>query len=345
MSETVLNAKTEESGLMKAIVRTKYGSPDVLQMQEVKKPVPDEVRGVLVKVYASSVNAADKYDMRPPMAIRLISPILRMGMGLRRPKEHGLGSDAAGRVEAVSSSVTQFRLGDEVFGAVKNGYAEYGVARESKLTLKPANMSFEQAAALPIAAVTALQAIRDKGGIKPGHKILVNGGGGGVGTFAVQIAKALGGEVTAVTNPGNLELVKSLGADHAVDYTKDDFAEIGQTYDLIVDINAKHSISDYKRILNPNGTVVIVGIKDGLMRGLLYYLIMGRLRGRGDKKFRFFIADIKQKDLAFLAELQTAGKLRSVIGGRYRLNETPEAIRHFERGGVQGKIVVNVRQN
>ena len=345
MSETILNARTEETGLMKAIVRTKYGSPDVLQMQEVKKPVPDEVRGVLVKVYASSVNAADKYDMRPPMAIRLISPMLRMGMGIRRPKEPGLGSDAAGKVEAVSTNVTQFKPGDEVFGAVKNGYAEYGVARESKLTLKPANVSFEQAAALPIAAVTALQAIRDKGGIKPGHKVLVNGAGGGVGTFAVQIAKALGSEVTAVTNPGNLELVKSLGADHVVDYTKEDYAEIGQTYDLICDINAKHAISDYKRILNPNGTVVIVGIKDGLMRGLLYYLIMGRLRGRGDKKFRFFLADIKQKDLAFLAELQAAGKLRSVIGGRYRLNETPEAIRHFERGGVQGKIVVNVRQN
>ena len=345
MSETVLNARTEESGLMKAIVRTKYGSPDVLQLQEVKKPVPDEVRGVLVKIYASSVNAADKYDMRPPMAIRIISPILRMGMGLRKPKDAGLGSDAAGRVEAVSSNVTQFKPADEVFGAVRFGYSEYGVARESKLALKPANVSFEQAAALPIAAITALQALRDKGSIKPGHKVLVNGAGGGVGTFAVQIAKALGGEVTAVTNSGNLELVKSLGADHVVDYTKEDFAKVGKTYDLICDINAKHSVSDYKRILNPNGTVVTVGIKDGLIRGLLYYLIMGRLRGRGDKKFRFFIADVNQKDLAFLAELQASGKLRSVIGGRYRLNETPEAIRHFERGGVQGKIVINVRQN
>lgn len=340
MSETVLGTRQEEGNLMKAVVRTKYGSPDVLQLLEVEKPVPNDTHGVLVKTFASSVNAADKYEMRSPIMVRLISR-----GGLRKPKNRGLGSDAAGRVEAVSKNVTQFKPGDEVFGAVKNGYAEYGIARESKLALKPANVSFEQAAALPIAALTALQAIRDKGGIKPGYKVLVNGAGGGVGTFAVQIAKALGGEVTAVTSTENIELVKSLGADHLVDYTKEDFAKIGQTYDLICDINAKHSISDYKKILNSNGVVVVVGFTGGVIRGLLYFLIMGRLRGRGDKKFRFFIADINQKDLAFLADLQTAGKLRSVIGGRYHLNETPEALRHFERGGVQGKIVINTTQS
>ncbi len=344
MSEAVLTAQTEQPELMKAIVRTKYGPPDVLQLQEVEKPAPDDARGVLVKVYASSVNPADKYDMKPPLAIRLISPILRMGTGLRRPKDPGLGSDAAGRVEAVSGSVTQFKPGDEVFGAVKNGYAEYGVARENKLALKPANVSFEQAAAVPIAATTALQALRDKGNLKPGHKVLINGAGGGVGTCAVQIAKALGGEVTAVTNTGNLELVRSLGADHVIDYTKQDFAKSGQRYDLICDINARHSISDYKRIMNANSTVVIVGIQKNIVSGLLYYLVMGRLRGRGDKKFKFFIADINKKDLAFLADLLASGKLRSVIGGRYRLNETPEGLRHLERGNVQGKIIINVRQ-
>lgn len=340
MSETVLGSRTEQSNLMKAIIRTKYGPPEVLQLQQVEKPAPDDLRGVLVKIYASSVNAADRYDMRAPFFARLIGR-----GGWFKPKEHGLGTDAAGRVEAVTKNVTQFKPGDEVFGAVKNGYAEYGVARESKLALKPVSVSFEQAAALPIAAMTALQAIRDKGRIKPGQKVLVNGAGGGVGTFAVQIAKALGGEVTAVTSTANLDLVKSLGADHIVDYAKEDFAKIGQNYDLICDINAKHSISQYKKILNPNGTVVIVGIKDGIIRGLLYYIVMGRLRGRGDKKFRFFIADINQKDLTFLADLQAAGKLRSVIGGRYHLNETPEALRHFERGGVQGKIVVSVTQS
>src|SRR6266571_5723885 len=203
MTEEVLSLRAKETTLMKAIIRTKYGSPDVLHVQEVEKPAPDDVRGVLVKVYASSVNPADRYDVKPPLAIRLVSPLLRMGMGVRKPKVPGVGSDAAGRVEAVSSSVTQFKPGDEVFGAVKNGYAEYGVARENKLAFKPANVSFEQAAALPIAATTALQAIREKGNIKPGHKVLVNGAGGGVGTYAVQIAKALGGEVTAVTNTAN----------------------------------------------------------------------------------------------------------------------------------------------
>ncbi len=345
MSETVLNprAGAQETRLMRAITRTKYGSPEVLQVQEIDKPVPDELRGVLVKVYASSVNPADRYDVKPPLAIRLVSPLLRMGMGVRKPKQPGVGSDAAGRVEAISDNVTQFKAGDEVFGAVKNGYAEYGVAREGKLALKPANISFEQAAALPIAATTALQAIRDKGNIKPGHKVLVNGAGGGVGTYAVQIAKALGGEVTAVTNTANLELVKSLGADYVIDYTKEDFAKNVERYDLICDIAASHSITEYKNIMNPNGIVVIVGIKTNIIRGLLYYLIVGRLRGRSDKKFRFFIANINQKDLAFLAELQASGKLRTVIGARYSLNDTPEAIRHLIRGVAQGKIVITVR--
>lgn len=275
---------------MKAIVRPKYGSPNVLELEEVEKPIPNDVRGILVKVYASSVNPADKYDLRPPFLFRLIGPLFRLGIGLRRPKDPGLGSDAAGRVEAVASNITQFKLGDEVFGSCLASYAEYAVARENRLSLKPVNSSFEECAAVPIAGLTALQALRDKGHIQPGQKVLINGAGGGVGTFAVQIAKSFGAEVTAVTNTANLDMVLSLGADHVIDYTKEDFAKNGECYDLICDIAASHSVSDYKRILNPNGICVTVGFKDKIISRLLYFLFVGRLLSRGDKKFVFFIA-------------------------------------------------------
>ncbi len=204
-------SKQAEKGLMKAIVRDRYGSPDVLQLKEVEKPAPNDVRGVLVKIYASSVNPADRYDVRgPPFLIRLVLPLFRMGMGLRRPKEAGVGSDIAGRVEAVSNNVTQFKPGDEVYGVCNAGYAEYGTARENRIALKPANRSFEESAAVPIAGFTALQALRNHGHIKPGQKVLVNGAGGGVGTFAIQIAKSFGAEVTAVTNTQNLDFIQSL---------------------------------------------------------------------------------------------------------------------------------------
>src|SRR5436309_10235535 len=232
----ITESRQVEKGCMKSIVRDRYASPDVLQLKEVGKPAPNEVRGVLVKIYASAVNPADRYDVRgPSFLIRLVLPLFRMGMGLRRPKGAGVGSDIAGRVEAVSNNVTQFKPGDEVYGVCNAGYAEYGTARENRIALKPANRSFEESAAVPIAGFTALQALRDKGNIKPGQKVLVNGAGGGVGTFAVQIAKSFETEVTAVTNTKNLGMVLSLGADHVIDYTEEDFTKNGQRYDLICD--------------------------------------------------------------------------------------------------------------
>src|SRR3989454_1850359 len=331
-----------EKGLMKAIVRDRYGSPDILQLKEVEKPAPNDARGVLVKIYASSVNPADRYDVRgPPFLIRLILPLFRMGMGLRRPKQAGVGSDFAGRVEAVSSNVTQFKPGDEVYGVCNAGYAEYAAARENRIALKPANRSFEESAAVPIAGFTALQALRDHGHIKPGQKVLVNGAGGGVGTFAVQIAKSFGAEVTAVTNTGNLDMVRSLGADHVVDYTKEDYTKKGQRYDLVCDIAASHSISDYKRIMNPNGIFVLVGMRDVIIRRLLSFVIRARL-SRGDKKFRFFVAKSNSEDLVTLKELMEAGKIMPVIDRRYPLDETAQAIRYFEEGHTRGKIVITM---
>src|SRR3989454_6462299 len=332
-----------EKGLMKAIVRDRYGSPDILQLKEVEKPAPNDARGVLVKIYASSVNPADRYDVRgPPFLIRLILPLFRMGMGLRRPKQAGVGSDFAGRVEAVSSNVTQFKPGDEVYGVCNAGYAEYGAARESRIALKPANCSFEESAAVPIAGFTALQALRNHGHIKPRQKVLVNGAGGGVGTFAVQIAKSFGAEVTAVTNTQNLDLVRSLGADHVIDYTKEDFAKNGQRYDLICDIAASHSISDYKRIMNPNGIFVLVGMRDKMIRRLLYFTIRKPLASRGDKKFVFFVAKSNQEDLVTLRDLMEQGKVVPVIDRRYALSETPDAIRYFEEGHTRGKVIITV---
>ena len=335
-----------EKGCMKAIVRDRYGSPDVLQLKEVEKPAPNDVRGVLVKIYASSVNPADRYDVRgPPFLIRLVLPLFRMGMGLRRPKEAGVGSDFAGKVEAVSNNVTQFKPGDEVYGVCNAGYAEYGAARESRIALKPANCSFEESAAVPIAGFTALQALRNHGHIKPGQKVLVNGAGGGVGTFAVQIAKSFGAEVTAVTNTQNLDFVRSIGADHVIDYTNQDFAKNGQRYDLVCDIAASHSISDYKRIMNPNATCVIVGMRDKIVRRLLYFAIRRRLASRGDKKFVFFIAKPNQEDLVTLKELMEEGKIAPVIDRRYTLSETAQAIKYLEEGHARGKIVITMEAN
>jgi NADPH:quinone reductase-like Zn-dependent oxidoreductase len=322
--------------MMKAIVRKKYGPSEVLELKEVEKPVPNDLRGVLVKVYASSVNPADRYDMLGPLMARIIGR-----SGLRRPKVPGLGSDVAGRVEAVAENVTQFKPGDEVFGVAMNGYAEYGLARENRIALKPANCSFEEAAAVPIAGLTALQALRDHGHIKSGQRVLINGAGGGVGTFAVQIAKSFGAEVAAVTNAGNIDLVRKLGADHVIDYAKEDFAKSGQRYDLICEIAASHSISEYKRLLNPGGRFVLVGVRGRLFSRLLYYLIGGRL-SRGDKKFKFFIAKLNQEDLVFLKQLIEKGQVVPVIDSQYPLGETGQAIEHLGRGTARGKIVVTV---
>ena len=339
----IAEPKLLEKGVMKAIVRERFGSPDVLQIKKVEKPTPNQVRGVLVKIYASSVNAADKHDMRgASLVIRLIGPLFRLSMGVRRPKEPGLGTDFAGVVEAVHNDVTAFKPGDEVYGVANAAYAEYGLARESRMALKPSNTSFEQCAAVPIAGFTALQALRDHGHIKPGQKVLINGAGGGVGTFAVQIAKAFGAKVTAVTNSANLDMVRKLGADHVIDYTQEDFTKKGESYDLIVEIGAAHSISDYKRIMNPNGTFVLVGFSDKIVRRLLYFIIGSRFAARGDKKFTFFIAKSNHDDLVVLKDLIEQGKIMPVLDRRYALTDTAQALRHFEEGHTRGKIVITV---
>ena len=346
MTETVEmkpeSATPSETKLMKAIVRTRFGPPKVLQLKEVEKPVPNEVRGVLVKIYAAAVNPADRYDMKgPPLLLRLLLPLFKLNMGVFRPKDPVLGSDASGRVEAVTGSVTQFKPGDEVFGSCKGSYAEYAVAREDRLVLKPVNCSFDEAAAVPIAAVTALQALRDHGHIQPGQKVLVNGAGGGVGTYAVQIAKYFGGEVTAVTNTENLEMVRSLGADHVIDYTKEDYTKNGERYDLICEIAASHGFSAYKRSLTPGGTFVLVGMRDKIILRLLYFTLLRRLLS-GGRKFRFFIAKINQKDLSILRDMLETRKVRSVIDRRYRLDDVGEAMQYLGEGHARGKIVITV---
>src|SRR5213593_1069528 len=275
-------------------------------------------------------------------ALRLVLPLFRMGVGVRRPKEPQVGTDLAGTVEAVSSNVTQFKPGDEVYGVGFHGYAEYAVARENRVALKPKNRSFEESAAVPIAGFTALQALRNHGHIEPGKKVLINGAGGGVGTFAVQIAKSFGAEVTAVTNTQNLDMARSLGADHVIDYTKEDFSKNGQRYDLIVDIAAARSIGSYKRALVPKGTLVVVGAKDKILARLVYFAVLGRLIPKGGRKLRFFIAKANQKDMNTLKELIDNGKVKSVIDSRYSLDKTGEAMRLLHEGQARGKIIIQV---
>ncbi len=325
---------------MKAIVRTRYGSPDVLQLREVEKPVPSDGR-ILVKIHAASANPVDWHEMRGGL-IRLF------GGGLRKPKNPRLGTDIAGRVEAVGNNVTEFQPGDEVFGVCAGGFAEYASARVDRLALKPANSSFEQAAAVPVAATTALQGLRDKGKIQPGQKVLVNGASGGVGTFAVQIAKSFGTEVTGVCSTRNLDIARSIGADHVIDYTQEDFTKNGQHYDLIYDVVGNHSVSDYRRALSTKGTCVIAGFgfPSPSMSRLLGHLILGSSRSKiGTKKVGFMgIAKINQKDSVALKELLESGKVVPVIDRRYPLSETAEAIRYLGEGHARGKVVITVGQ-
>jgi NADPH:quinone reductase-like Zn-dependent oxidoreductase len=271
----------------------------------------------------------------------LLRIVVTLRSGLRKPKDPRLGSDFAGKVEAVSSSVTRFKPGDEVYGVCAGAYAEYATVKENRMALKPVNRSFEESAAVGIAGFTALQALRDHGHIQPGQKVLINGAGGGVGTYAVQIAKSFGAEVTAVTNVQNLDLVRKLGADHVVDYTKEDFTKSGQRYDLIVDIGAAHSISDYKRVMSPNATFVLVGMRDKILRRLLSFIVRSKL-SRGDKKFVFFVAKSNAEDLVVLKDLMEAGKIVPVIDRRYPLDETAQAMRYLIEGGARGKIVLTV---
>ena len=322
---------------MKAIVCTQYGPPDVLQFTEVAKPTPKDDE-VLIKIHAASVNPIDSYLMRGPLFF------LPMIGGLLKPKHKIPGCDIAGRVEAVGRNVKQFQPGDQVFGATSGGgFAEYVCAIEDKLALKPANLSFQDAAAVPIAAITALQGLRDQGRIQRGHKVLVDGASGGVGTFAVQIAKSFGAAVTAVCSTRNVDTARSIGADHVIDYTREDFTQSGQRYDLILGANAYHSIFDYRRALSRNGIFVMVG---GGWIQILQAMLLGPFLSRiGSKKMRFFIAKINTKDLVFLKDLLEAGKVVPVIDRRCPLSEVAEALRYLGEKHAQGKVVITVEHS
>jgi NADPH:quinone reductase-like Zn-dependent oxidoreductase len=302
-----------------------------LQFTEVAKPTPggDEV---LIKIRAASVNPVDRI-FRVPYILRVLT-------GLRKPKDARVGRDMAGQVEAVGKNITQFKPGDEVFGVCRGAFAEYGCAMEDKLALKPANISFEDAASVPVAALTALQGLRDKGQIQPGQKVLVDGASGGVGTFAVQIAKAFGAEVTAVCSSKKMDTARSIGADHVIDYAQQDFTKNGQRYDLVLAANAYHSIFAYRRALSPRGIYVMAGgggaqIFQGMLLGPLLSLL-------GSKKMRFFIAKITQKDLLLLKDLLETGKVVPVIDRRYPLSRVAEALSYLEEKHARGKIVITV---
>ncbi|MCH8308244.1 MAG: NAD(P)-dependent alcohol dehydrogenase [Proteobacteria bacterium] len=322
---------------MKAIVYRCYGSPDVLEFEDVDKPTPADDE-VLVKVHAAAVNPLDWHYMRG-------SPyIMRLGVGLGAPTRTSMGVDFAGTVEAVGSNVKRFKPGDEVFGGRSGAFAEYVTVREDRaLALKPANMTFEQAASVPIAAITALQALRDKGQLKPGQKVLINGASGGVGTFAVQIAKSYGAEVTGVCSTRNVEMVRSIGADHVIDYTQEDYTKSGQHYDLIIDNVGNHSLLANRRVLNPDGIFVIVGgPKGNWLAPLMNPIKALMLSPFVGQEFVMILAKLDKDDLAILGDLMQAGKVTPVIDRRYRLSEVPAAIRYSEEGHARGKIVIDL---
>jgi NADPH:quinone reductase-like Zn-dependent oxidoreductase len=325
---------------MKAIVCTKYGSPDVLQLKEVEKPTPGEDEA-LVKVHAVSLNAADVETLRGDFIVRIAAP--------RKPMHKILGSDIAGRIEAVGGNVKQFKPGDEIWADLSfplglGAFAEYVCVSEKALRLKPASMTFEEAAAYPQAALVALQSLRDKGQIQSGHKVLINGAGGGMGTFAVQIAKYYGAEVTGVDSAMKLDMLRSIGADHVIDYTQEDYTKSGPRYDLILDVAAYRSVFDYRRALNPDGIFMIVG---GSFSTLLQVITIGTLISRTGRKRIGINAwePNKREDLALLAELFEAGKVVPIIERIYPLSEVPKAFRHLEEGQVLGKVIISVTQN
>jgi NADPH:quinone reductase-like Zn-dependent oxidoreductase len=321
---------------MKAIVYHEYGSPDVLKCEETDKPTigDDEV---LIRVRAASVNPLDWHLMRgEPYIIRAMS-------GLRKPKPTRPGVDLAGQVEAAGRNVTQFQPGDEVFGASTGAFAEYVCVGENKLVLKPANLTFQQAAAVPVAAISALQGLRDKGRIQPGQKVLINGAAGGVGTFAVQIAKSFGAHVTGVCSTRNVDLVRSIGADHVIDYTQEDFTQSGQRYDLVYDCVGNHSLSAFRRVMTSRGNYVMVGgpagrwigPMDRALKALLLSLFVSQ-------KLSMFLASTNKEDLVVLKELIEAKKVTPVIDRSYTLSEVPEAVRYSEEGHARGKVVITL---
>ncbi|PYJ50093.1 MAG: alcohol dehydrogenase [Verrucomicrobia bacterium] len=325
---------------MKAIVYCDYGLPN-LKLQEIEKPTPADDQ-LLVRVRAASVNPYDWHFVEgTPKIMRL------MGVGLRKPKDTRLGVDFAGTVEAVGKNVTQFKPGDDVFGGRGGAFAEYVCPRAYRaVAIKPANITFEQAASVNIAGITALQALRDKGNVQPWQKVLINGASGGVGTFAVQIAKSLGADVTGVCSTKNVDLVRSLGADHVIDYTKEDFAKGEQRYDVILDNVPNHSLSECRRILNPNGKYVMIGgggPNDSRWIGPFGRVINTMILSPFvSQKMGMMMADPSQKDLAVLADMMQSGKVKPVIDRTYKLSEVPEAIRYLEQGHARGKVVITV---
>lgn len=314
---------------MKAVVYTEYGNPDVLELKEISKPIPAE-NEILIRVHAASVNALDWH------AIRGNPVIARIVTGWSNPKNTRLGADLAGQVEAVGRDVTEFQPGDEVYGRAHGTFAEYVCTQGKAIAAKPANLTFEQAAAVPVAAITALQGLRDKGRLQPRQKVLINSGSGSVGTFAVQIARALGGEVTAVCSTGKVEMVRSLGAERVIDYTRENFTRSGERYDLIFDSVGNHSPFACRRVLSPGGTYVLAGAS------LTYVLLVLLLSRLGSKWPVFYIARSNKEDLLAMNQLIEAGKVTPVIERRYPLSETPDAMRYFGEGHTRGKIVIKV---
>ena len=341
MSTNDCDHRPAPSNPMKAITHCEYGGPEVLKVEEIEKPVPNDNQ-VLVKVRAASLNPLD-LTIRGPLLLRPL-------FGLRKPKDTRLGVDYSGTVEAVGKNVTNFKPGDEVFGGKNGAIAEYVcVLADRAVVLKPANMTFEQAASVPVAAITALQGLRDRGHIQSGQKVLINGASGGVGTFAVQIAKSFGTEVTGVCSTRNVDLVQSIGADHVIDYTKEDFTKTDQRYDLIYDLVGNHSFSDRRRILDPNGICVMAGIggagwHEGFATRLLGEL-NGYLRSRFvSQKFVAYIAQFNKADMSVLADLLQTGKMTPVIDKTYKLNETADALRYLETGHARGKVVISLEK-
>ena len=321
---------------MKAIVQDKYGSPDVLRLEDIDKPSPSDDE-VLIRVHAAAVNIGDWHLLRG------VPYVMRTVVGVRAPKREIPGSDVAGRVESVGEGVKQLRPGDEVFGWCEGAFAEYACAPENNFLPKRADVTFEQAAAVGDSAFTALEAVRDQGKVQPGHEVLINGASGGVGTFAVQIAKSLGARVTGVCSTRNIDLVRSIGADEVIDYTREDFAQAGQRYDVMIDAVGSRSLSDCRRALTPRGTYVLVGVLNlGRWFGLARQLKVLSLSPFVRQKMRVFIVRHNREDLIALKELVDAGTLAPVIDRRYQLNEVPMALHHQGEGHAQGKIVIAV---
>jgi len=316
---------------MKAIVQNDYGSPNVLKLKDVDKPVIKE-NDVLVRVHAAALNAGDHFSMRG-------SPwLVRFTVGFPKPKDYILGWDMAGRVQAVGKNVTRFQPGDEVFASCSGTLAEYACAAEDKLAMKPTNLTFEQAAAVPTAAITALQGLRDAGKVQPGQKVLINGASGGVGTFAVQIAKAFGAEVTGVCSTRNVNMVRSIGADHVIDYTQEDFTQSGRRYDLILDNVANRSFSDLRRALTPQGIIIPNSGHGGMGYVFKAFLLSPFMRQLGS----MYLASPNNKDMVVLKELIESGKVTPVIDRTYPLSDTPEAFRYLEEDHARGKVVITV---